>query len=77
MDNNYLTFMNNMIAIKEQLEKNNSDSYKKILDAVKDFIEAVDSINKLNPKEAKEILESSKELVIDKYNYYQNLEKNV
>lgn len=54
MDNNYLTFMNNMIAIKVQLEKNNSDSYKKILDAVKDFIEAVDSINKLNPKEAKE-----------------------
>lgn len=54
MDNNYLTFMNNMITIKEQLEKNNSDSYKKILDAVKDFIEAVDSINKLNPKEAKE-----------------------
>ena len=43
MDNNYLTFMNNMIAIKEQLEKNNSDSYKKILDAVKDFIEAVDA----------------------------------
>lgn len=54
MDNNYITFMNNMIAIKAQLEKNNSDSYKKILDAVKDFIEAVDSMNKLNPIEAKE-----------------------
>lgn len=54
MDNNYITFMNNMIAIKAQLEKNNSDRYKKILDAVKDFIEAVDSMNKLNPEEAKE-----------------------
>lgn len=54
MDNNYRTFMNNMVAIKAQLEKNNSDSYKKILDAVKDFIEAVDSMNKLNPAEAKE-----------------------
>ncbi len=54
MDNNYMAFMNNMIAIKAQLEKNNSDSYKKILDAVKDFIEAVDSMNKLNPEEVKE-----------------------
>lgn len=54
MDNNYMAFMNNMVAIKAQLEKNNSDSYKKILDAVKDFIEAVDSMNKLNPEEAKE-----------------------
>lgn len=29
MDNNYIAFMNNMVAIKVQLEKNNSDNYKK------------------------------------------------
>ena len=38
------------------MEKTNNDSYKKILKALKDFIDAVDSMNDLNPEEAKEFM---------------------
>lgn len=56
MNSNYVIFMKNMNEFKTQLEKTNNDSYKKVLKAVKDFIDAVDSMNDLNPKEAEEFI---------------------
>lgn len=54
MNDNYVIFMKKINGFKEQLEKANNDSYKKILKALKDFIDAVDSMHDLNPKEAEE-----------------------
>lgn len=56
MNNNYAIFMKNMNDFKAQLEKANNDSYKKVLKALKDFIDAVDSMNDLNPEEANEFM---------------------
>ena len=56
MNVNYENFMKKMNEFKTQLEINNNDSYKKVLKAVKDFIDAVDSMHDLNPKEAEEFL---------------------
>lgn len=55
-NDNYVNFMQRMNQFKSQLEKNNNDSYKKVLKAVKDFIGAVDSMHDLNPKEAEEFV---------------------
>lgn len=52
MNANYEIFMKKMNEFKKQLEINNNDSYKNVLKAVKDFINAVDSMHDLNPKEA-------------------------
>lgn len=56
MNDNYVIFMQRMNQFKSQLEKNNNDSYKKVLKTVKDFIDAVDSMHDLNPKEAEEFV---------------------
>lgn len=56
MDRDYTIFMQSINEIKDKLEKENNDSYKKILKALKDFIDAVDSMHDLNPKEAEEFI---------------------
>lgn len=56
MDRDYTIFMQSINEIKDKLEKENNDSYKKILKALKDFIGAVDSMHDLNPKEAEEFI---------------------
>ncbi len=56
MDRDYAIFMQSINEIKDKLEKENNDSYKKILKALKDFIDAVDSMHDLNPKEAEEFI---------------------
>lgn len=56
MNDNYVIFMKKMNQFKTQLEKNNNDSYKKVLKAIKDFIDAVDSMHDLNPKETEEFI---------------------
>lgn len=48
--------MKKMNEFKIQLEINNNDSYKNVLKAIKDFINAVDSMHDLNPKEAEEFI---------------------
>lgn len=54
MDRDYAIFIQSINEIKDKLEKENNDSYKKILKALKDFIDAADSMHDLNPKEAEE-----------------------
>ncbi len=56
MDKDYTAFIQSINEIKDKLEKENNDSYKKILKALKDFIDAVDSMHDLNPKEAEEFI---------------------
>lgn len=56
MDRDYTIFMQSINEIKDKLEKENNDSYKKILKALKDFIDAVDSMHDLNSKEAEEFI---------------------
>ena len=56
MDRDYTIFMQSINEIKDKLEKENNDSYKKILKALKDFIDAVDSMHDLNLKEAEEFI---------------------
>lgn len=56
MDRDYTIFMQSINEIKDKLEKENNDSYKKILKALKDFIDAVDSMHDLNPKETEEFI---------------------
>lgn len=56
MNVNYENFMKKMNEFKTQLEINNNDSYKNVLKAVKEFIDAVDSMHNLNSKEAEEFL---------------------
>lgn len=45
-----------MNQFKAKLEKNNNDSYKKVLKSVKDFIDEGDSMHDLNPKETEEFV---------------------
>lgn len=56
MDRDYAIFIQSINEIKDKLEKENNDSYKKVLKALKDFIDAVNSMHDLNRKEAEEFI---------------------
>lgn len=52
----YNLFKNSMSEYIKKSENLSNESHKKVLDAVKDFLEAIDSLGKLNPIEANEFL---------------------
>lgn len=54
MDRDYAIFMQSINEIKDKLEKGNNDSYKKILKAIKDLIDAIESVRDLNSAEMEE-----------------------
>ena len=54
MDRDYAIFIQSINEIKDKLEKENNDSYQKILKAIKDLIDAIESVRDLNPKEMEE-----------------------
>ena len=54
---NYELFRKGMTNYKMQLENSGIESDKRVVEAVKDFLEALDSMNKLNREEENKFLQ--------------------